>query len=187
MNQQQTKIGKDGAKLAVIAPSLLCNYDCSYCRIKSKTRAPGEHELSKWCDALVGIGAPITHIGGGEPTVLKGFENFALDYPSRLRMTTNLWRHPSLWHEDFWQKFEYLTLSFHPEHTTFEEFRDKARYLTDKFTGQDIAPRMTCTIVAHPKFLDTLERWVTELCAVGVDARGQYFNAPAGSELRTYT
>ena len=187
MSKPVIKIGKDGQKLAVITPSLLCNYDCSYCRIKAKTRAADEHEMTDWLEAMIRIGSPVAHIAGGEPTVLNGFEQFALEYPGSLRMTTNLWKHPSKWNIDFWGKFEYLTISFHPEHTSFEDFRDRAKYLTEMFSNDDESPRLACTIVAHPKLLNDIERWVNELKAAGVNARGQYFNAPAGSELRTYS
>lgn len=173
--------------LAVITPSLLCNYDCSYCRIKSKTRANDEHDLTEWLEALKLIGSPIAHVAGGEPTVLPGFEDFVLAYPGLLRMTTNLSRDPSRYDTKFWCKFDYLTLSFHPEFTSFEKFLESAKFIHENFGVASNGPRMACTIVAHPKFLNVISGWINALKAVGVEARGQYFNAPANSNLKTYS
>ena len=181
------KIGEGGQKLAVILPSLLCNYNCSYCRIKSKTRFDYEHELDEWLDALIRIGAPVVHIAGGEPTALKGFEEFVVNYPSSVRMTTNLWRDPSKYSLEFWQKFEYMTLSFHPEYTTIEEFAEKVDYLVKLFKDPDECPRMACTIVAIPEYLDNITGWIEMLSDLGVNARAQYYNAPADDSTKTYT
>lgn len=178
-------IGPDGYRLAVVTPSLLCNYDCSYCRIKAKVRADYERELEEWLKALVGIGAPIIHMAGGEPTVLKGFEDFILDYPSPVRMTTNLWKRPEKWKPGFWRKFEYITLSFHPEYTTIDTFAEKVSELTS-IVG-DEGPRLACTIVACSSYLDDIQDWIERLTRLGVKARGQYQNAPANEKTKTYT
>ena len=181
-------IGINDEKLAIITPSLFCNYDCTYCRIKSKTRATDEREMHEWLTALKNIGSPIVHIAGGEPTILPGFDEFVFSYPGLLRMTTNLSRDPSRMPREYYKKFDYLTLSFHPEFTTFEKFKDRAEYIYDLFKLEpENAPRMACTIVAFPKFLPKIEMWIEQLRNVGVNARGQYFNAPAGSNMKTYS
>lgn len=187
MAKQVIKIGEGGQKLAVILPSLLCNYNCSYCRIKSKTRSNYEHELDEWFEALTRIGGPIIHIAGGEPTALKGFEESVIKYQSSVRMTTNLWKHPERYKPEFWQKFEYLTLSFHPEYTTIEKFAEKVSFLVKLFPDPDNCPRMACTIVAFPQYLDSIKDWIARLSDLGVNARGQYYNAPANDSTKTYT
>jgi len=175
-------------RLAVILPSLLCHYDCPYCRIKAKVRQKGERALAEWRLALIGIGAPLIHIAGGEPTVLKGFADFVLGYPAPLRMTTNLWRPPNQWPPGFWERFEYLTLSFHPDHTDFDGFAVRAAGLLDLFKGRDtLRPRIACTIVADPRWIDALPDWITRLNALGLDARGQYLNRPTGDATPTYS
>ena len=78
MSRNVPVIGENGHRLAIITPSLLCNYDCSYCRIKSKIRASDEREMNDWLVALKSIGSPIAHVAGGEPTILPGFDDFVL-------------------------------------------------------------------------------------------------------------
>jgi MoaA/NifB/PqqE/SkfB family radical SAM enzyme len=180
--------GPGQRRLAVILPSLLCNYDCPYCRIKSKTRQAGEHPLTDWRDALIGIGAPLVHLAGGEPTVLKGFADFVLGYPAPLRLTTNLWRAPDEWPPGLWERFEYVTFSFHPDHTDFDGFAARAAALLALFRGRAaLRPRIACTIVADPRWIDALPGWITRLKALGLEARGQYLNRPAGDAAPTYT
>ncbi|MBB4285833.1 radical SAM protein [Roseospira goensis] len=180
--------GPGGRRLAVILPSLLCNYDCPYCRIKSKRRQPGEHALSDWSAALIGIGAPLVHVAGGEPTVLKGFAAFVLGYPAPLRMTTNLWRDPTAWPPGFWERFEYVTLSFHPDFTGFDAFVARAAALHGLFDRRPaLRPRLTCTIVADPRWIDALPGWIARLRALGLAARGQYLNRPVGDPTPTYS
>ncbi|MBB4313573.1 radical SAM protein [Roseospira marina] len=180
--------GLGQTRLAIILPSLLCNYDCPYCRIKAKTRQRGEHTLAAWRDALIGIGAPLVHIAGGEPTVLKGFAEFVLGYPAPLRMTTNLWRAPDRWPPGVWARFEYVTLSFHPDHTDFDAFAARAARLLALFhRREDQRPRLACTIVADPRWIDALPDWIERLTALGLDARAQYLNRPVGDAGSTYT
>jgi len=181
-------IGPGGRRLAVILPSLLCNYDCPYCRIKAKRRQPGERPLVDWRDALMAIGAPLVHVAGGEPTVLKDFAAFVLGYPAPLRMTTNLWRPPEDWPPGFWERFEYVTLSFHPDHTDFDGFAARVARLHGLFRRRPgLRPRLTCTIVADPRWIDALPGWIARLRALGLTARGQYLNRPAGDPSPTYT
>lgn len=177
-----------GRRLAVILPSLLCNYDCPYCRIKAKTRQPGERALTEWRRALTAVGAPMVHIAGGEPTVLKGFADFVLGYPAPLRLTTNLWRDPRDWPAGMWERFEYVTLSFHPDETDFEGFTARARALSDLFRGrQALKPRLACTIVADPRWIDPLPDWIRRLEVLGLPARAQFMNRPAGDAAPVYT
>jgi hypothetical protein len=177
-----------GRRLAVILPSLLCNYDCPYCRIKAKTRQPGERPLTDWRDALIAIGSPLVHIAGGEPTVLKGFADFALGYPAPLRLTTNLWRDPRDWPAGMWQRFEYVTLSFHPDEADFDAFAARAAALPALFRGREaLAPRLACTIVADPRWIEALPDWIARLEALGLTARAQFLNRPAGDPTPTYT
>jgi len=181
-------IGPGGRRLAVILPSLLCNYDCPYCRIKAKRKQPGERPLTDWRDALIAIGAPLVHVAGGEPTVLKGFADFVLGYPAPLRLTTNLWRDPKAWPPGFWERFEYVTLSFHPDHAAFDAFAKRAARLRGLFDRRTaLRPRIACTIVADPRWLDRLPGWIEHLQALGLTARGQYLNGPAGDPTPTYT
>ncbi|UCD36416.1 MAG: radical SAM protein, partial [Nitrospiraceae bacterium] len=187
MAEKMTKIGEGNSRLAVITPSLLCNYNCPYCRIKKKERGDYEYTLREWFDALVRAGAPVAHVAGGEPTVLRGFEEFVVKYPSPVRMTTNLWKHPSMWSPEFWRKFEYITLSFHPSHTSFEKFSEKVAYLADFFQKAGEGPEMACTIVAYPEYLDSIKDWIARLTELGVKARGQYYNSPANDATKTYT
>lgn len=187
MKNNAIKIGENAEKLAVITPSLLCNYDCPYCRIKAKKRSDDERDLHEWSDALVKIGAPVIHVAGGEPTILKGYEEFVVGYPSALRMTTNLWKHPSKWSPEFWRKFGYITLSFHPEYTSFERFSEKVSSLVDIIDRAGCGPRLACTIVAFPEYLDRIKYWIDGLTGLGVNARGQYYNAPANDSKKTYT
>jgi len=181
-------IGPGGRRLAVILPSLLCNYDCPYCRIKAKRRQPGERPLSAWQQALIGIGAPLVHVAGGEPTVLKGFADFVLGYPAPLRMTTNLWRPPEDWPPGFWERFEYVTLSFHPDSAEFEAFAARAATLAALFDRRAaLRPRLTCTIVADPRWIDSLPGWIARLRVLGLEARGQYLNRPVGDPAPVYS
>ncbi len=176
-----------GRRLAVILPSLLCNYDCPYCRIKARRRQSGERPLVDWRDALMTIGAPLAHVAGGEPTVLKGFADFVLGYPAPLRMTTNLWRAPEAWPPGFWERFEYVTVSFHPDHTDFDGFATRAARLHALFDRRPaLRPRLTCTIVADPRWIDALPGWLARLRGLGLAARGQYLNRPAGDPTPTY-
>jgi len=181
-------IGPGGRRLAVILPSLLCNYNCPYCRIKAKRRQPDDRPLTDWRNALMGIGAPLVHVAGGEPTVLKGFADFVLGYPAPLRLTTNLWRAPEDWPPGFWERFEYVTLSFHPDHTAFDGFAARAASLRGLFDRRPLLrPRLACTIVADPRWIGALPGWIARLRALGLTARGQYLNRPAGDAAPTYT
>jgi len=179
--------GPGDRRLAVILPSLLCNYDCPYCRIKARTRQAGERPLTAWRDALIGVGAPLVHIAGGEPTVLKGFADFALGYPAPLRLTTNLWRDPRDWPPGLWERFEYVTLSFHPDQTPFEAFAARASALAALFRDREaLMPRLACTIVADPRWIESLPDWLMRLGALGLTARAQYLNRPIGDATPTY-
>ncbi|SDD62477.1 radical SAM protein [Rhodospira trueperi] len=188
MSRPVEAIGPGGRRLAVILPSMLCNYDCPYCRIKAKARRPDERPLTDWRDALIGIGAPLVHVAGGEPTVFKGFADFVLGYPAPLRMTTNLWRDPDQWPPGFWERFEYVTLSFHPDFTDFDDFARRAGVLRALFDRREaLRPRLTCTIVADPRWIDSLPGWIARLRALGLEARGQYLNRPAGDASPVYS
>lgn len=187
MKRKMSVIGNKDKKMAVISPSLLCNYNCPYCRIKTKEKSKHEHELKEWAEALKKIGAPVVHISGGEPTVLDGFEDFVVNYTSPIRMTTNLWRDPYKWGKGFWEKFEYMTLSFHPSHTSFEEFSRKVVSLNKIYSEQESRPEIACTIVAYPEYLDRFRDWIDRLIAIGVNARGQYYNSGANDSTKTYT
>ena len=79
------------------------------------------------------IGAPAIHLTGGEPTFFKGVEDFVLNYPSEVRMTTNLSYDPDKFSPLFWKKIQHLTLSFHPEFTTLEDFKARSRKATKDY------------------------------------------------------
>ena len=153
-------------------------------RIAASRRGPvrrGERPLTAWRDALIGVGAPLVHIAGGEPTVLKGFADFALGYPAPLRLTTNLWRDPRDWPPGLWERFEYVTLSFHPDQTPFEAFAARASALAALFRDREaLMPRLACTIVADPRWIESLPDWLMRLGALGLTARAQYLNRPIG-------
>lgn len=161
-------------RYAVICPSEICNYRCSYCSQDHK-HLKTDRPLSQWLTALKAIGAPEVHLTGGEPTFFKGIEDFVLNYPSAINMTTNLSYDPEKFSPDFWQKIKHHTLSFHPEFTSLEEFKERVQKLYSLIKNPDDA---VITVVAVPGIVERLPKIITELNKTGIQARGQYAILP---------
>lgn len=114
-----------------------CNYECPYCIFRLRfNEMPETRPPEDWIRALNRLENPVRcDITGGEPLLYEGLDKViaGVDERHELALTTNFSISAS---PDFYLRFLWITLSFHPTQLSSEEemdFFDRAKQLRESY------------------------------------------------------